>query len=685
VLARIDAILLDAVDAGTRAATDAAGESHGWFAWPDDIRMVLQHNAWPAARRERLYEAGILPRLDWLVEQAGLTPLEADLLLLAVLPELEPRYQRVFGFLQDDMTRRRPTVGLALTIVCRSREDYYQGYRRLVPGATLTELAFVHLLDDPDDHNAPFPSRFLAAERRIVTYLLGDDDLPPEIAGLARLDTTPDSLDQLLVPGELAEQLARLTKPVRSPQLCAFEGPPGVGKRSAAAMICRARGGQPLLVVDTGRMPPDGANFAAVLRTLRREALLQNAILFWDACDVLLDDEPGERRACVLQDALRHDLVFVSGQRAWYPALPPGLDYTRLVFPHFNRATRAALWERELGDEHGLTPEEIDELAGVLQLQAGQIHDAAALAQAQSRGAGPDRRRVAMRDLLAAGRAYSAPRLSALARRVVPRQDWNDLVLPDDKRAQLQELCSQAHHRARVYEDWGFEHTLAPSGLVALFAGPSGTGKTMAASVIARDLGLDLYAIDLSLVVSKYIGETEKHLAALFAEAETANAVLFFDEADALFGKRSDIHDAHDRYANQEVAYLLQRIEAYQGVVILASNLRKNIDDAFIRRMQFIVDFPLPGEAERRRIWHNLWPVDVPRDPDLDIDSIARRFDLAGGNIRNIALGATFLAAGNGGVVTMQHVLHAARREYQKIGKVVAERDFALNAERGTR
>ena len=234
------------------------------------------------------------------------------------------------------------------------------------------------------------------------------------------------------------------------------------------------------------------------------------------------------------------------------------------------------------------------------------------------------------------------------------------------------------HFRTQVHERWGFGDKLAlGKGLAALFAGPSGTGKTMGAAIIAGELGLDLFKIDLATLVSKYIGETEKNLARIFAEAEHSNAILFFDEADALFGKRSEVKDAHDRYANLEVAYLLQRIEEYDGIVILATNLRKNLDEAFVRRMQFIIEFPFPNESDRRRIWEQIWPAATPREPSLDLGFMARRCEIAGGNIRNIALQAAFLAAANGGRVTMEHLIHATRREYQKMGRVVSETEFA--------
>jgi SpoVK/Ycf46/Vps4 family AAA+-type ATPase len=242
---------------------------------------------------------------------------------------------------------------------------------------------------------------------------------------------------------------------------------------------------------------------------------------------------------------------------------------------------------------------------------------------------------------------------------------------------QLREIYGQARHHALVYDTWGFGAKLVSGrGLAILFAGPPGTGKTMAAGVLAGALGLDLYKIDLSTVVSKYIGETEKNLARIFDEAATSNAILFFDEADALFGKRTQVRDAHDRYANVEISYLLQKMDEYEGVVMLATNLRKNMDEAFVRRLHAIVDFPVPGVADRRRIWERIWPATTPRDAGIDLDLLARRIEVAGGSIRNIALAGAFLAAADGGAVTMTHVLRAARREYQKMGKVLAAGQF---------
>jgi SpoVK/Ycf46/Vps4 family AAA+-type ATPase len=257
--------------------------------------------------------------------------------------------------------------------------------------------------------------------------------------------------------------------------------------------------------------------------------------------------------------------------------------------------------------------------------------------------------------------------MDKLARRIDAKATWERLVLPPERKALLRRITEQVHQRSRVYESWGFRETMNRGlGINALFTGESGTGKTMAAEAIANELNLDLYRIDLSAVVDKYIGETEKNLRRLFDAAEESGAILFFDEADALFGKRSEVKDSHDRYANIEINYLLQRMENYRGLAILATNMKSALDRAFVRRLRFIVDFPLPGAAERKEIWQKVFPAETPLDKSLDYDFLAR-LHLSGGGIHNVALNAAFQAAQTSGPVTMEMLLETARIEFEKL------------------
>jgi SpoVK/Ycf46/Vps4 family AAA+-type ATPase len=348
-----------------------------------------------------------------------------------------------------------------------------------------------------------------------------------------------------------------------------------------------------------------------------------------------------------------------------------------LPVPSFS--IRRQLWQVHLDGRSLLAPDvDLDALANKFRFTGGQIRDAVSAACNLAVGRGAEEKQITMQDLYLACRTQSNQKLNALARKIQPRFIWKDIVLPRDQMAQLREITNYVKYRHVVFGEWNFERKLSLGrGLNVLFAGPSGTGKTMAAEIMAEELKLDLYKIDLSTVVSKYIGETEKNLDRIFREAQNSNSILFFDEADAIFGKRSEVRDSHDRYANIEISYLLQKMEEYDGIVILATNLRKNLDEAFARRMHFTVEFPLPEEADRYLIWQRVFPKEAPMSGNVDLSYMARQFKITGGNIKNIALGAAFLAADDGGKINIEHLVRATKREYQKIGKLCNEGDFA--------
>src|SRR5918994_1080459 len=315
------------------------------------------------------------------------------------------------------------------------------------------------------------------------------------------------------------------------------------------------------------------------------------------------------------------------------------------------------------------------DVAAKFRLSMGQIVEAAEVARlaASSRGEpGPT-----LADLDLGSRQASSSRLGELASRLPPGYRWVDLVVPERQLELLQSISAYLRHRDRVLSDWGYERSVARTqGLKVLFAGESGTGKTMAAQVLAAELGLEIFRVDLATIVSKYIGETEKNLDRIFNAADGSNAILFFDEADALFGKRSEISDSHDRYANIEVAYLLQRMEAYAGAVILATNFRQNLDEAFLRRLDFVIDFPFPESEDRERIWQLLLPDAAPLDEDIDVPFLAGQFKLSGGSIRNVSLAAAFLAAEEGASISMRHLIKGVALEYGKLGRLTLESDF---------
>jgi len=673
-LARLDERLRGAVAAARAAYGDeAAGDPHrGLYVGDAEVDRLLART--PGAPLLGPAGGGIAGEgtpLDGLARTFDLDPFDLDVVLVALAPELDLRYERLYAYLQDDVTRRRPGVDLMLNLLCATPDERVARRRHFAADAPLVAAGVLALDADPAQPQAPLLAHAVRLDEAVVRLLLGQEGLDTRLAGWC----------ELVVPAAdtpLDPELERTIAPLLGGPVClVFHGPPGGGKRRAAEALA-ARAGAPLLACDLTRALEPEDDFERRLGLAARDARLQEAVLYLTGLDAVRE-RPGAYRVLLRTLARPGTTAIVAGAAPWAPAREDGQAPPAVVpvaFPVPPAAARHAAWKDALG--RSVAADALEGLAERFRLTAGQIADAAAAARAAARRRAGDGTAPLPEELYAAARAQAGQGLAALARKVDGHYRWGDIVLPSDRLEQLQEICDQVRHRSRVYDDWGFERKLSlGKGLNILFSGPSGTGKTMAAEIMAGELALDLYAIDLSTVVSKYIGETEKNLSRIFAEAATANAIIFFDEADALFGKRSEVRDAHDRYANIEIAYLLQKMEEYEGVVVLATNVRKNMDDAFVRRLHATIDFPLPGEADRRRIWEGIWPEETPRTDDVDLALLARRYELAGGNIRNIALGAAFLAAADGGAVGMRHLLHATRREYQKMGKVMGRDSFA--------
>jgi hypothetical protein len=459
----------------------------------------------------------------------------------------------------------------------------------------------------------------------------------------------------------LAERVAAIWSavepgtPLPAVQLC---GPDPAGLRAVAWTACELLGLE-LAHMPVSTLPGDARELEALGRLWTREAALNPAALLLEYDDAGSVEPVREATLARLLEMLICPLLIASRTRRSSPHRP----MLTLEQPRPTVAEQRRLWQVALGPATASLNGHLDILTTQFALSAPAI---AAMAAATLNEA--DAADELAGRLWQACRSQARPRLDELAQRIEPAAGWEDLVLPDEHLRLLREIAIHARQRHRVYEHWDFGARGSRGlGISALFSGPSGTGKTMAAEVLAGELGLDLYKIDLSQVVSKYIGETEKNLRRVFDAAEMGGAILLFDEADALFGKRSEVKDSHDRYANIEVSYLLQRMEAYRGLAILTTNMQDALDQAFLRRLRFIVQFPFPDVGQRTAIWRQIFPRATPT-LNRDHDKLAR-LSVTGGNIRNIALYAAFLAAAEPGPVLMAHLLRAAQVEYEKIGK----------------
>jgi hypothetical protein len=678
-LARLDEVLARAVHLASVAygAQPGADPYRGLYVGGDEVVRLLASppGSSPLAGLDRTAlldmkseSEGEGDALSWLCATSGLDAMDRAILLLALAPDIDLRYERLYAYLQDDVTRRRPTVDLVLNLLTSGPAEKLEARGRFGSDAPLLRLGLVTLVADPAQL-PPLLAHVLRPDEQVVSFLLGSAGLDPRLAGWCRLTRRAPAVEDLALEPEGLDVVAGAIDRARAGRSVRLHlhGPPGHPGPEVAEAVAAAVG-LPLLAVDVFAGLADGADPVAAARLVAREADLRGAALLLEGIDAWWAAPHWTGAAIELVEG-REEPTILCGAAAW-PAgrWPEGLVSLHLPVPGV--PVRVERWRTVLGRRGtSLPPGDLEMLGARYRLTPGQIDEAVTMAAAVTTDdpAGPTTDRLA-----AAARAQSGGGLASLARRVEPVHRWPELVLPEDSVAQLRELCDRVAGRHVVLDDWGFGERLSLGrGVNALFAGPSGTGKTMAADIVAGELGLDLFKVDLAGVVSKYIGETEKNLDRIFRAAEGASAILFFDEADALFGRRSEVRDSHDRYANVEVSYLLQKMEEHDGVAILASNLRQNLDESFVRRLTFTVHFPFPDDVDRMRIWSGIWPAAVPLGADVDLGGLAARFKLSGGNIRNVALHAAYLAASDGGRVEMAHLLLAVRREYQKLGKTL--------------
>jgi hypothetical protein len=605
---------------------------------------VDDHVVWAAKAVENAEASAPPPALVVLAGRLGLSRFERDTLLLCAAVELDPSIAALCARAHGDERMAYPTFGLALAALPGP------AWEAVSPQGGLRFWRLVEELPGPGHGVVSAPLR---ADERVVNYLKGLGHLDHRLTPL--LTRILPAAGAGLPPSqqEVADQVARHWQAADGAgPVVQLAGASDAAKQlvtAHAAAACGLLGYR----LPASLLPARPAELDQLARLWQREAMLLPLALY---LDVEAPDAPVARfldrvtgPAVVATREIRADLTRPS---LVLDAGPPTL------------AERAAAWRAVLGST---VDSEVDALAAQFALEVPAIAETAVAA-----GGDPA-------EAWQVCRARTRPRLESLAERLEPKVGWDDLVLPDRARQQLAEIAGQVRQRSTVFHQWGFgERITRGLGLSALFAGPSGTGKTMAAEVLAKQLALDLYRVDLSAVVSKYIGETEKNLRRLFDAAE--GAILLFDEADAVFGKRSEVRDAHDRYANIEINYLLQRMESHPGLAILTTNMRTALDTAFLRRLRFIVEFTFPGPAERESMWRRAFPAKAPH-AGLDFARLAQ-LPVNGGMTRNIALNAAFLAAAAGSTITMRTVLDAARSEFRKLELPVKDRDFTWDEAR---
>jgi ATP-dependent 26S proteasome regulatory subunit len=618
----------------------------------DVVRGALEGRATATAQTSAADDMSPPPALETLCTLFGLSPFERTVLLMCAGMELDSKFAGVCAKANGDPRRGYPTFSLALAMLPEAH------WSALAPDAALRRLHLIEVLGAGES----LTTSPLRIDERILHYLTGVAGIDERLHGLIEPVNPPGDLapSHFVVAEKIAELWTGAPRAGDWPivQLCGRAG----GDKLSIVATAASKFGMHLHKIHARDVPPAAREREIVVRLWEREAILTGSALLIDAGD--LDRSESQHALAAFANNIG-SIVLISARE---PVRVSTRLTMRIDVAQLAAGEQRALWQSALGSTAEQFNGELENVLAHFDLDMRGIH--AVCAELALRERTPESGTIW--DIC---RAHSRPHIGTLAQRIEPVAKWADIVLPEVQLRTLREVAVQVRQRGRVYYAWGFAAKSSRGlGISALFAGPSGTGKTMAAEVLANDLRLDLYRIDLSQVVSKYIGETEKNLRQVFETAEGSGAILLFDEADALFGKRGEVKYSHDRYANIEISYLLQEMEAYRGLAILTTNMKTALDPAFLRRIRFVVQFPFPCAPDRAEIWRRTFPVETPTE-HLEIEKLAR-LNIAGGNIRNIALNAAFLAADANEPVRMNHLLRAARTEYAKIEKPLTEAEI---------
>ena len=577
---------------------------------------------------------------------------EKDILLLCLAVELDPYISSLCEAIQGKQ-QIYPTLSLAISSFSNSHS------RVLLPSSPLQEWELIEFLNDFTKARSP-----IRLEQRVFSYLLGETKIDRALLGL--VEEIPSEFKNNYLPDSQLKILSKMVniwnegivwnsqntnkKPIL--QLCGNS----IDSQYAIAYRLAQNLNANLNILSANVLPTNPKELEQIKRRWEREAILSERILLLDCDDIDGLDRAREIAISRFVESLNVPLIISSYERR-------STRYRPIIYldvPSLSYQEKQSIWRDSLGESATQLNGQLERVASQFNLSQNAIEAACYSLKANEKNG-----QELSSNLWDSCRTSARPKLENLAQRIESDATWEDLVVPEQEKDLLKDLAVQVKQKAKVYEQWGFGGKKRGLGITALFHGNSGTGKTMAAEVIANTLNLDLYRIDLSSVVSKYIGETEKNLRKIFDAAESGGAVLLFDEADAIFGKRTEVKDSHDRHANIEVSYLLQRMEAYQGLAILTTNLKQNLDGAFLRRIRFIVKFEFPDADQRIKIWQNIFPTQTPTD-GLNFEKLAK-FSSTGGDIKNIAMNAAFFAAEADEPIMMKHLLEAAKKENAKL------------------
>lgn len=649
------------------------------------LQLIREREARIQERCKQSEAEDVFLTLPYLAEVFQLSPFEQQVLIICLAIEVDRKYEKLYAYLQDDLTCKWPTLDLVFKLTGLRSPDVYWVRQFFGEGSKLT--SYFLSLEGTSPQQTSLLTKQLKLDERMVQFILDIGPIDEAIRHFTTIVYPQDTPDPLLVGKDIQDKLRRFVrqqlaeaKQVERNIYFNLWGFDGAGKRLHAHHFAHYVQ-RPLMIVELKRLLEE-EDYEPLLKHVLREAIIQRVVLCLQDFDQLLTEERStNQKLNQLLATWSHfsGIIFVLTKTLWKPANRLGeAIYINIEIPVPPDFERKRLWE-ELGKTYSLDQEiDLGMVASKFRFTPGQIKRALRAAQDLTNWESEQADQPIRAEILhRACYLQVQHKLEKKATRIKPSYDWDDIILPSEQKNMLKNACNQIKYRHIVYGEWGFERKLSyGKGLSILFAGPPGTGKTMSAEVIAKELFLEIYKIDLSQVISKYIGETEKNLQEIFTEAQHSNAILFFDETDALFGKRSEVKDSHDKYANIEVAFLLQKMEEYQGISILATNLLQNIDEAFLRRISYVIKFPFPDVEQREKIWRSIFPKEAPLSSEVDFKFIAEKIQVAGGNIKNIAVSAAFLAAEKGGEIGMQEIIEAAKHELQKSGKILLKEDI---------